>query len=170
MVLDRELARDQQLAFAEARHPYREYAKDALRISASRRAPLRLNHRGGFNGTQTVLYVSHPRAARQVVAELVANGISRADIHTVARDAGSLAELPTATPEQRDDRIWRLEGLYWNLNADRPAGSSGYNPGSRQKLGSGRPVISNSSQTAYRRQTCACSSTFRCRLSLSIPW
>lgn len=57
-----------------------------------------------------------PAQARRAVAELVANGISRADIHSVARDADSLAELPTATPQQRDDRIWKLEGLYWNLN------------------------------------------------------
>lgn len=54
--------------------------------------------------------------ARQIVSELEAAGISRQWIHASAREGVDLEGLPEATTAQRDDRVWRLDKLFWNGN------------------------------------------------------
>ena len=57
-----------------------------------------------------------PRQARSAVNELLAAGIARTDIHAVALDPQTVADLPPANVEQRRDRTWRLETAYWQAN------------------------------------------------------
>ena len=57
-----------------------------------------------------------PRQARSAVSDLLTAGISRNDIHAVALDPPTIADLPPATAEQRRDRTWSLEATYWRAN------------------------------------------------------
>ena len=64
------------------------------------------------------LYFTFPQAAqaRRVVNELADNRIPLTAIHSVARDGGVLGDVPSATPAQRSDLVWKLERLYWTAN------------------------------------------------------
>ena len=64
------------------------------------------------------IYFAFPRPhqARSAVSDLLAAGIALTDIHAVALDSQAVSDLPPATAEQRRDRTWNLERIYWRAN------------------------------------------------------
>ena len=54
--------------------------------------------------------------ARRIVGEIQAAGIKREQIHALAREGVDLAGLPGSTPAQHDDRVWRLDKLFWSAD------------------------------------------------------
>lgn len=55
-------------------------------------------------------------AAKQVVDELRAAGISSEHIHAIGRDEKSLGVLPPATDQQRRDTLHTIQRIFWNGN------------------------------------------------------
>ncbi len=51
--------------------------------------------------------------AQSVVAELVAAGVGSRHIHTLARGDIDIGSLPPATRDQRRDKVWFLDRLFW---------------------------------------------------------
>ena len=64
------------------------------------------------------LYLTFPDSdhARQACHELEQEGISREQMHALSGDGKGISDLPQATPEQRQDRVWFWEQFYWNGN------------------------------------------------------
>ncbi len=64
------------------------------------------------------LYFNLPTAnqARSLVAELEKAGVDSARMHATAKNGIDLNRLPQATADQRGDKLWRLERLFWNGN------------------------------------------------------
>ncbi len=54
--------------------------------------------------------------ALRVVDELVQNGLDRSHVHALAGGRMKLSNLSPATPQQRADKVWLLERLFWNGN------------------------------------------------------
>lgn len=57
-----------------------------------------------------------PELARRLGDELQQAGIKREQIHAMGRDGTEVEGLPPLTEEQRRDRVWFWEQLYWNSN------------------------------------------------------
>lgn len=51
--------------------------------------------------------------AQSVATELVAAGVGSKHIHTIAREDIDIGSLPQATREQKRDRIWFFDRLFW---------------------------------------------------------
>lgn len=51
--------------------------------------------------------------AQSVVAELESEGVGKEHIHTIARRDIEIGTLPPATREQKRDRVWFLDRLFW---------------------------------------------------------
>jgi len=64
------------------------------------------------------LYLNFPDSeqARRLTEELEREGIGREQIHAMNREGGMIPGIPAATSEQRNDRVWFWERLYWNGN------------------------------------------------------
>lgn len=64
------------------------------------------------------LYLSFPdfNHAKAACDELIRGGIKRAQLHAISDKASSLPGLPYASDEQRRDRVWFWEQLFWNGN------------------------------------------------------
>jgi hypothetical protein len=64
------------------------------------------------------LYFLFPEVehARRVVEELEQAGVDKDHIHAMARPEIDLSSLPRATPQQKTDRVWFIERLFWNGN------------------------------------------------------
>jgi hypothetical protein len=54
--------------------------------------------------------------AWRVVEELEGAGMSTRDMHAMARPGVDLSSLPFANTKQREDRVWLIERLLWDLN------------------------------------------------------
>jgi hypothetical protein len=54
--------------------------------------------------------------ARRVVDELQAAGIDREQMHARSKSGAELTDLPVATREQGQDRVWALDKLLWNAD------------------------------------------------------
>ena len=64
------------------------------------------------------LYFLFPKVehARRVVEELKQAGIDKAHVHAMARADIDISSLPVATPQQKNDKVWFVERLFWNGN------------------------------------------------------
>ncbi len=64
------------------------------------------------------LYFLFPEVehARRVVEELEQAGVDNDHIPAMARPEIDLSSLPQATPNQKSDRVWFIERLFWNGN------------------------------------------------------
>ena len=64
------------------------------------------------------LYFLFPEVkhALRAVEELQQDGVDKEHIHAMARPKIDLSSLPRATPEQKSDRVWFIERLFWDSN------------------------------------------------------
>lgn len=51
--------------------------------------------------------------AQSVVAELEQVGVTREHIHSIARAGVDIGSLPAATKEQKRDKVWFVDRLFW---------------------------------------------------------
>jgi hypothetical protein len=51
--------------------------------------------------------------AQSVVAELERADVERMQIHTIAREDVDISSLPPATKEQKGDKVWLVDRLFW---------------------------------------------------------
>jgi len=51
--------------------------------------------------------------AQTVVADLRQTGVDRTQIHAMAREDIDIGSLPAATKDQKRDRVWLLDRLFW---------------------------------------------------------
>lgn len=64
------------------------------------------------------LYYLFPKVkhAQRVVEELRQAGIAKEHVHAMARADIDISSLPVATPQQKSDKVWFIERLFWNGN------------------------------------------------------
>ena len=51
--------------------------------------------------------------AQSVVGELEQAGVERGQIHSIAREDMDISSLPPATKEQKRDKVWLVDRLFW---------------------------------------------------------
>jgi hypothetical protein len=64
------------------------------------------------------LYLAFPTSsqATRAVADLQGAGVPRECMHALAKPGTDLSGLPRATEGQKQDKVWRLERLFWYGN------------------------------------------------------
>ena len=64
------------------------------------------------------LYFLFPKVehAQRVLEELKQAGIDKEHVHAMARADIDISSLPAATPQQKSDKVWFIERLFWNGN------------------------------------------------------
>ncbi|MEA3291518.1 MAG: hypothetical protein U9Q71_04340, partial [Pseudomonadota bacterium] len=54
--------------------------------------------------------------ARNVVGELQQAGVNKSHVHAIAKPGIDISSLPPATVQQKSDRVWFIDRLFWNGN------------------------------------------------------